>query len=204
MLSGVYDHSVVIADWAVRAMSNFVSTDARSASTGCTIAPTKAPPATNKQAAATAAIRSHLPAGWCGTRIGSSPADSVDSVVSPPVSLSDGSATGSSSLVVSGSLSCLADLPALPTGVRGAVAASAVVGVSSAAPSTATCSVAACSVAACGGRFFLRRRKFHRRRFGCSAASSSAVEEVNSTAEEGSSAVAPSLSSRPGPRPAPL
>ena len=94
MFSGVYVHSVVIAFAAVRAMSSFVSTRARSASTGCTIAPAKAPPATNNTAAAAAAIFSRLPAGWCGTRTGSSAAASSDSVVLTSVSSADASVSG--------------------------------------------------------------------------------------------------------------
>ena len=62
MFSGVYDHSVVIAFAAVRAMFSLVSTMALFAITGCAVAPRKAPPATNNAAAAAAATFSRLPA----------------------------------------------------------------------------------------------------------------------------------------------
>ena len=140
MFSGVYDHSVVIAFAAVRAMSSFVSTSARSASTGCTIAPTNAPPATNNTAAAAAAIFSRLPAGRCGTRTGSVSADSR--FPRPPRVLSL-LRPASSSLVCLGFIVMPWRLRSCSPASSGAGASSAVVGATSAGSSIATCSVAA-------------------------------------------------------------
>src|SRR3954449_12416919 len=96
IFSGVYDHNVVIALAAVRAMFSFVSTSARLAITGCAAAPRNAPPATNNTAAPAAAVFSPFSAGRCGTRTGSSTASaSASGAASVSASASAGAAVSS-------------------------------------------------------------------------------------------------------------
>src|SRR4029079_389499 len=124
MFSGVYVHNVVIAFAAVLATSSLVCTNARSARNGCSVAPATAAAPTKRTPAAAAAMVSRLPAGRCGTRIGSS--CGVSSAGASPVSAlsvsvlaaSGFSTTGVSSALGSDSVTVLAVAPALAAGNR--------------------------------------------------------------------------------------